>query len=202
VNEQSLSARLRAQRTATVLAEVETVALRLFEDRGFDHVTVAEIAAEAQISTRTFYGYFPAKEDVFQVRIERIARALETALKNKPADERPLHYLRIAITEVYETEDPVLLRQWTSVIANEARLARSVLGGVQQQLHPIIIGFLTRHVDATEDAILAGAYAGTASGIIQATLAHWYVHGGDLVSTLSENLMVLERFDADLSEGS
>src|SRR5262249_30431778 len=151
VNEDSMAARLRAQRTATVTAEIEKVALRLFDERGFDDVTVADIAGEAQISTRTFYGYFPAKEDVLQVRIDRRGEALEAALRDKPSADRPLHAIRMAFIEVYAKEDPLLLRQWVSVIANKPRLARSVLGGVQQQLHPVVIEYLSRNLDTTED---------------------------------------------------
>jgi AcrR family transcriptional regulator len=198
VAEGSLAARLRAQRAATLIEEVEKVALRLFEEHGFDNVTVAQIASAAQISTRTFYGYFPAKEDVLQVRVDRRSAALKDALEARPPGERPLHSLRVAFTETFAAEDQGLLRQWVAVIASKPKLARGVLGGIQQQIHPIIVEFIARRLDTTDDALLARAYAGTASGIVQASLAHWYAHGGDLPGMLSENLVVLERFETDL----
>ncbi|HEY6316300.1 MAG TPA: TetR family transcriptional regulator, partial [Acidimicrobiia bacterium] len=67
----SLAFQLRAKRSEMMILELETVALRLFEERGFANVSVEELASEAQISVRTFYRYFPGKEDVLQVRIER-----------------------------------------------------------------------------------------------------------------------------------
>ncbi len=60
---QSLARQLRVKRSEMMVSELEAVALRLFEQRGFD-ITVEGIASEAQISVRTFYRYFPAKDDV------------------------------------------------------------------------------------------------------------------------------------------
>ncbi|GAA2084830.1 TetR/AcrR family transcriptional regulator [Streptomyces albiaxialis] len=43
---------------------VSDVATRLFMERGFDKVTVAEVAREADVAVNTVYNYFPAKEDL------------------------------------------------------------------------------------------------------------------------------------------
>ena len=55
-------------------------AMRLYRQRGFDGVTVAEIAREANVAPRTFFGYFETKEDVFlgrgDDRLERLVQAI------------------------------------------------------------------------------------------------------------------------------
>lgn len=53
---------LRERRRRQTSADIRDAAVRLASDRGFDKVTIEEICAEAGISTRTFFNYFPTKE--------------------------------------------------------------------------------------------------------------------------------------------
>jgi len=189
---QSLARQLRVKRSEMMIAELETVALRLFEQRGFD-ITVEEIAAEAQISVRTFYRYFPAKDDVLQVRIDRRSEALRTALVARPADEPPMHSLRIALEEAVSAEDSELVRRWTAVVAANPNVLRGVLGGIQLKRDRVIAEFLGARLGLSSDALIPTMLAAGVGGVIQAAQTQWYVHGGDLATAISDGLKILER---------
>jgi AcrR family transcriptional regulator len=74
----------KKQRTRGLIAET---AWRLFATRGFEPVTVAEIAAEAEVSQATVFNYFPTKEDLVFDRMEAFEEQLLTAIRERPKGE-------------------------------------------------------------------------------------------------------------------
>ncbi len=58
------NAGLRERKKQRMYQSVSDIAIRLFMEKGFDAVSVAEIAAAAEISKPTLFRYFPAKEDL------------------------------------------------------------------------------------------------------------------------------------------
>ncbi|WP_043638536.1 TetR/AcrR family transcriptional regulator [Nonomuraea candida] len=74
----------KKQRTRQALIEG---ALRLFSEKGFEETTLAEIAAEADVSTRTFFSYFASKEEVvFYDTGSRLDLAVETLAGRRPGE--------------------------------------------------------------------------------------------------------------------
>ena len=190
---ESLVAQLKVKRSEMMVTEVEDVALRMFAARGFDAVTVEDIASAAQISVRTFYRYFPAKDDLFQVRIDRRSEALGAALAARPADEAPLRSIRLALEEVVGGEDTELLRRWTTVIAANTTLVRSVLGGIQLRSQRVIAAFFGRRLGVPSDDLVPTMLAAATGGVIQAAQTQWFLEGGDLATRMSEAFEVLEE---------
>jgi AcrR family transcriptional regulator len=82
------------RRRDLVADEIETIALALFAERGYDEVTVQDIADAAGMAARTFYRYFPTKADVLHAHRDRLFERLHRALLNRPDDEPPTTALR------------------------------------------------------------------------------------------------------------
>jgi AcrR family transcriptional regulator len=71
----------KKQRTRQLLSET---ARRLFSERGFEQVSVAEIAREADVSEMTVFNYFPSKEDLVYSGLETFEDQLLAAIRERP----------------------------------------------------------------------------------------------------------------------
>ncbi len=61
--------------------------MRLFAARGFDHVTVAEVAEAAGVSEKTVFNYFPTKEDIFFDEVPEWLEELAAAIRSRRPGE-------------------------------------------------------------------------------------------------------------------
>jgi|SRR5207253_1525702 len=88
---------LREWKKARTRREIADSAMQLFAQRGFDHVTVAEVAAAAGVSEKTVFNYFPTKEDLFFDEVPEREAALREAIRGRsPGESIPaaLHRLQ------------------------------------------------------------------------------------------------------------
>src|SRR5262245_30038764 len=69
-------------------------AMRLFVTRGFDQVTVAEVAEAALVSEKTVYNYFPTKEDLFFDEVPARLTAIVRAVRERPEGQSIFESLR------------------------------------------------------------------------------------------------------------
>jgi len=95
---------LRERKRQRMYQEVSDTAVRLFLERGFDAVSVAEIAAAAGISKPTLFRYFPAKEDLV---LHRIADHETEAAQVVAGQADPVDALRRHFLAGLERRDPV-----------------------------------------------------------------------------------------------
>jgi AcrR family transcriptional regulator len=88
---------LHVARSTSTRASLQRIAVDLFAERGFENVKVAEIAAEAGVSERTFYRHFPTKEAVLFQDYQRRLTWLAAALEMRPESEPALESIRVAV---------------------------------------------------------------------------------------------------------
>jgi AcrR family transcriptional regulator len=86
----------KKQQTRELIAET---ASRLFAERGFEAVTVAEVARAAEVSEGTVFNYFGTKEDLFYGGMEVFEAELVDAVRNRPAGESVLSAFRAFVLE-------------------------------------------------------------------------------------------------------
>ena len=168
-NEGSLRQRKRQQTRQELIG----AAMRLFEKRGYEQTTVAEIAAAAGVSTKTFFNYFASKDEVlFPHLSRRIEAAVALIEQRSPGDQMAdvlvsamQHMLADALTEEVDGGlAAVRLPMIMSVPAVQAAtLHRYFLAEAQlaQALH--------RAYQDTLDAAAAAAVIGSVMGAAVAT---------------------------------
>jgi AcrR family transcriptional regulator len=104
VNER-LSLRERKKR-ATRLLLMDT-ALALFEERGFENVSVAEIAEVAEVSKATVFNYFPAKEDLVLAGAKEHLDEAARVVRSRPVGQTPHGALRHYHMEMLRNREPL-----------------------------------------------------------------------------------------------
>ncbi|MFJ6528559.1 TetR family transcriptional regulator [Streptomyces longwoodensis] len=140
---------LRERKKQRMYESVSETAIRLFLERGFDAVSVAEVAAAAEISKPTLFRYFPAKEDLVLHRIADHEREAARVVEAAP-DVPPLHALRRHFLERLAVGDPITgLNDHPQVVA-----FHSLVYGT-----PSLVARMYRHLERSE-AALAEALGG------------------------------------------
>ena len=95
---------LRERKKRQTRAALVDAAARLFAEKGYDKTTVADIAAAADVSTRTFFSYFPAKEDVLFAGTDQRLQAIAEAFDALPAGS-PLEAMHPILEHVLAASD-------------------------------------------------------------------------------------------------
>ena len=138
----------KKEHTRQLIAET---ARRLFARRGFEHVTVAEIARVAEVSEQTVFNYFPTKEDLVYWRLGDFEEELLATVRQREPGESALAAFRrfvlaqrgllgrvddaarqqlTAITQVI-TESPALLVREQQILAGYTALLARLLAEEQ-----------------------------------------------------------------------
>lgn len=161
----------KKQRTRQALIEA---AVRLFEDKGYDDVTVAEIADAAEVSPRTFFLHFPAKEDVLladaDVRVDLALQAISERRDREGLPEVLVRATEQMIVNAWDGELAALrARLAASVPTLQARLLQRYITAQAELAQALHRAFPDR-LDAITASALTGAVVGAVSASALAAL--------------------------------
>ncbi len=142
-------------------ARIREVANRLFLERGYDAVTVAEIAREAGVSSVTVFNHFPRKEDLFLDRTEDAVEFLRAAVRDRAPGVDMLASLRAHSLALFDARGPL-----SGVDERSTPFYRTVAGSpalvarareIAAQLHGILAHDLDDDPEFGGDAPLVAA---------------------------------------------
>jgi AcrR family transcriptional regulator len=166
---------LRERKRDRTRAALIDAAVDLFERNGYDGTTVADIAAAADIGTRTFFSYFASKEELlFPESDARVAATISAIANRKPGD-RPADVLLRALRDVGASDgepDDMVNR----VAALRTRLFATVPAvrgralQIQLDAQREIAGHLQRAFPDELDPVTAAALVGAFVGAVSAAL--------------------------------
>jgi AcrR family transcriptional regulator len=96
---------LRERKKQRTREQIVERAMALFDERGFEHVTIADIAAAADIAPRTFFSYFPSKEDVVFHDFGLMFDAIKERIDERAEGESTMDALRAFLAGLFAQLD-------------------------------------------------------------------------------------------------
>jgi len=161
---------LRERKRVRTRQAIIDAAAALFDRNGYEQTTIAEIAAAADISPRTFFGYFASKEDLlFTEPDARVETALQ-AIERRAPKEKPTDVLLRALREGVGDD---MVGKMAQLRLRLIRTAPALLGRalqIQHESQAEIVRKLSAafpdDLDEVEAAALVGAFCGAITGAL------------------------------------
>lgn len=165
----------RTRRRLATREAISDAATRLFIERGFDGVTIDDIAAAAGVGRMTVFNHFVRKEDMFFDRDEEGRELLRDALRQRDPDVAPVETLRLLAHRLVAEKNPAVefsARSQAFVAAIETSDSlKARARAIRDELAQAVTGAMAESVGRAEgdpDAHLAG-------GLVLATAAVAFV---------------------------
>ncbi len=186
-------------------ARIREVANRLFLDRGYDAVTVAEVAREAGVSSVTVFNHFPRKEDLFLDRTDEAVELLRATVRDRAPGIDPLTSLRDTSFRLLDARHPL-----SGVDERSGPFFRTVAGSpaliarvreIVAELQGVLAGELEHDRDFDGDGTLLAAFflAGYSSVMVQT--ARRVIAGASPSSVLDDHRARLGRLFEAIRDG-
>ncbi|NGO11853.1 TetR/AcrR family transcriptional regulator [Streptomyces sp. HC44] len=198
---------LRERKKRQTRQYISDVATGLFLERGFDAVTIAEIAEASDVSVNTVYNYFPSKEDLFLDRAEGVVGALSRYVRGRDVGESAgAAVLRELRAEVEAVSPRVGLMEgydrFAKVIHGASAL-KARLWYIQQETLDRLEATLREEAGAEENDPMPTLVAGQLNWVqstLMAVIERAMLAGGKPAEVSREALALLDDMEDLLSE--
>jgi len=185
---------------------ISDIAMALFEERGYDAVTVAEIARAADVSEQTVFNYFPAKEDLVFDEDEAMRDRLVEAIRDRPPGASLVEGFRRvpeAMLDRLDRFEGIPLVGMATIISGSPALqrrAREIMVANAEALTHVIAEALDVPADSPRAWSVAGALLGVQFGMFRYVVGELRA-GRDRETVLREARAEVERALELLEEG-
>ncbi|WIB43419.1 TetR family transcriptional regulator [Curtobacterium sp. MCLR17_058] len=171
---------------------VSLVALRLFDDQGFDAVSMNDVAAAAGVSRRSLFRLFPNKAALVWGGLEEFAARFREALRSRPADEPSAVALRAAyrIGATFPDDAVEVTRHRLRVIRANPSLEH-VGAATVTALTDEILRYVAERDGVTADDLAVAVRAHTLAAAASAALTWWALHGDGRPEDVLERALAL-----------
>jgi TetR/AcrR family transcriptional regulator, regulator of mycofactocin system len=187
--------RRRGRPARTSHEQVAGVALRLFARQGFDATTVEEIAAEAGVSRRTIFRYYPSKNDMVWGDFDWVLDRLRSALASTAADEPLMDAITraVLISNHYEPEQlPELRIRLTLITSVPALQAHSMIRYADWR--GVVSDFVAKRLKLGRGDLIPEAIGWMTLGASLAAFVRWVDNpSDDLELNLARSYALLDR---------
>jgi AcrR family transcriptional regulator len=165
---------LRERKKRHTQQALADAALRLFLQKGFEETTVDEIAAAVGVAPRTFFRYFPTKEDVLFLGQELEDAQLVAALGERERGEEMLNVLLRAMRRMAPVADAdgSVRKRIELIVSTPALLARAmqVLAKSHRRLTAALAGPRASRAERRQAGMHIGAYVGAYAAALMASV--------------------------------
>jgi AcrR family transcriptional regulator len=114
---------VRERRKRATREDLLQAASELFAERGYDNVTVAEIAAGAGVSVKTLFQHFRSKEDLLLAELDAVHEELLDALRTRDAGESPVDALKGWLLGRIENSPPDGMERFQRTVGSSQAVA-------------------------------------------------------------------------------
>jgi TetR/AcrR family transcriptional regulator, regulator of mycofactocin system len=162
------------RRRVTSRAELEHVAFALFNRQGFDRTTIDDIARACGIGRRTFFRYFPSKNDIPWGSFEEELERMRVRFKAFPPRVPLMDAIRVAIVDfnrVAPEQVPWHRRRMELILRTPALQAHSTLRYAAWR--QVVAEFVAQRTGQSPDALVPRTVAYAVLGVAVAAYEQW-----------------------------